>query len=200
MKINYFFRKYPSLFFIFLAMLFVGIEGSFTFCSKSVCPGFTDAYYDQWFPYTTGQQIVFATLSGKADTVKIGSAEKSQPFSSYNACGSSYASVRSDSGSTFFYVNAYNNGNTQTTIMLDSFETAGIAISDTGIVTNAESVSIPPKFLSSVTLNGKTFSDVQLLSKDTIYSSTNIYKVWMARNKGLVAYQKRIANELFIRQ
>jgi hypothetical protein len=203
MNVNQLFRKYPAVLFTFLCVLFAGIESLFTFCSKQTCAGFVDTYYDQWFPYSNGQKPIFISQTTN-DTFNITSAYKTLPYTSggfeSRGCGGANASVSGNKDSTQLSIYAWQADLTAINISLGNFAVSGIAITDTGIVANPENKSYASVFQNSAILSNKTFANVQMIMQDTLLYKYTVYKIWLAKDKGLVGYQKRLGNELFVLQ
>src|SRR5947208_17180817 len=81
--IRSFFKKHLALNIFGLAVLFILIDGLYSFCSKPKmvnCPAFDDTNFDNWFPYQPSQKLYFTSSQNKHDTVTIGGITKSPSY------------------------------------------------------------------------------------------------------------------------
>ena len=83
-------------------------------------------------------------------------------------------------------------------IGVKDLEVVASAITDTGFIFRA--VGIQTFFKPTVSLNGKTFSNVQLIQVDTSTKSSGVYRIYFEKNTGLAAYEEYPSHELWIRQ
>ena len=195
MKVRQLFRKYPAVLFMVLCLLFIGIEAIFSFCSEKkdiVCPTFSNINYDQWFPYATNQSFRFQSPSN-SDSLKIIAVSKKSDCSDL-------AYITSDS-SNLLSIHAYGSVGNDVTFKFRGIEILRGAIKDTGLVMNNDGQNQAfLEYQNTVVLNGLTFQNAELIYVDTILNKTDVFKIWLAKDKGIVGYQKRLGNELFVLQ
>jgi hypothetical protein len=212
-KLNLFFEKKPVLSFILLALLLACLQGSVSFCSKKNCAAFSNANFDSWFPYRQGQTVYYATINNEVDSLvnitiyKSPASTSSGGFSS-RACVVS-ASVQSqyiDSADPYLHLNyIIDDGSATNTVQLNinQFFVSGTNITDSGITINA-AISMYPvqsSFYNSLTIEGKNYSDVQMILRDTAGLAANsVCKIWIAKNIGLLAYQEYPSLTIWLKQ
>lgn len=195
--------KHPAIFFMLLCVTLIGIELTFSFCGRKKCEGFMDAVYDQWLPYTTNQLIIYNS-SIHADTIFITNVTKSEPYETSGGfeskgCGVTQASIFSSS-TLQFSVYAEQSGSTYLDFNFGGFYISQQSLNDSGFIVKSGDRTYFSSYQNTVLLNNQQFSNVQVLLKDTLVYKNDVYKIWLAKNKGIVAYQKRIGNELFVLQ
>jgi len=83
---------------------------------------------------------------------------------------------------------------------LYDFVAGGTGISDTGIVFTTPQVNHQSQYFAVFTLNGKPYNNLQVLERDSTGLKESIYKVYIARNIGLVAYEYYSVKIVFIKK
>lgn len=189
---------------IFILGLWMIIPG--IFCTKSGgvefhdCPAFQDNFYDQWFPYVPSQAIRFRTASGVENTILIDRVDKTPDYKYYTPGGGNCnpkVTVRSSDlnstsipflleYSTAAQANGLNISIKHTIIYAQNFK-------DTGInqLTGSNQRFNRFQFLSSFTINGKTYPNVQIISRDTMVDkASDIFKVIIAKQVGILSFEE----------
>lgn len=173
-------------------------------CKKVPCPGFNDVQFTSWFPYTANQEIIFKN-AGSYDTITIGSIDNSNAYDARQGCYNpdhgcymnSFISSSQLTGNGYKFslvyhtVTPFESGSTtkEITFQLYGFNVRGSEINDQGVQ------MIFPAFYSSqyfpsITVGGSVFNNVQLIKKDTADGNyAGPYKIYVAKNTGLVAYE-----------
>lgn len=206
-----------------LLLLAVIVCAFFASCSDScsgkqvTCPAFDDKLALQWVPYSQNQQFIFSSAAG-TDTFGIINAYTSvsyqdtvtarSPFCSAEASFTTgYGSFDNAKKNVFdisLRVNQdefSNATNRETSIHIKENFFAGNGFSDTGLI-KSSSYNFISYFHQFAAVGNKTFSNVQEIYSDTVQQVLNpgeIYKFWMARNIGIVAYEEYHGN-LWVKQ
>jgi hypothetical protein len=212
-KLNLFFEKKPFLSFILLAGLLACLEGAFSFCSKIHCAGFTDAEFDSWFPYAQGKTVYFKSGNNDIDSLynlsvfKTAASTTSGGFGG-GKCDAPLATIQSvyvDSATLFFML-SYNTfggsgSNNILNLNVNQFLVTGINITDSGIVISPTLNPVQSSFYSSLTIEGNNYNNVQVIQTDTTGLAANsVYKIWLAKNIGLLAYQEYPSLAIWLKQ
>jgi len=201
-------QRHPFIFLLVLILFLAGIEGSFSFCSKKPCPGFSDPFFDQWFPYQPGTSCYFKSNSGQTDTLNINSLYKSDPSTTGGGFESGSCSTSADIESKDSTTSrplalsvqySVSSDFKHLSIRLNSFYAQASDLGDSGLVTTPFS-SVNASYLSSLQINGRTYYKVQILQTDTTESSPDIYKIWLSSGNGIIAYEKRNGLQQFVKQ
>jgi hypothetical protein len=199
---------------IFILGLWMIIPG--IFCGKHGgveiydCPAFQDSFYDQWFPYANSQAIRFRTSRGVETTMLIDRVDKTPDYKYYTPGGGSCnpkVTIRSSdvNSSSIHFMLEYsladqaNNLN----ISLKTIVIQGQNIKDTGInqLTGASLRFNRFQFLSSFIINGKTYPNVQIISRDTVQDKADdIYKLIIAKQVGILAFEEYPSLERWLKQ
>jgi hypothetical protein len=163
-------------------------------CTKTDCPPFADAGFDAWFPYQEGQTIYFTSDKKDKDTLLFNSVYRSPEHRTYGGGGkcnawayysSTYMHV---SPKVYLSINTYPGGNALS-VNLNTFKLDEATITEAGIT--AKNTGYSATALSNVAINSKTFSTVSLLQRDTIANKeAGVYKVWVSKGAGIVAYEQ----------
>jgi hypothetical protein len=171
-------------------------------CTKTDCPPFADAGFDAWFPYQEGQTIYFTSDKKDKDTLLFNSIYRSPEHRTYGGGGkcnawayysSSYMHV---SPKVYLSINTFPGGNALS-IKLNEFNLDKASISEAGITTKNSAFSAT--VLPNIEINGKTFSTVSLLQRDTISNKdVGVYKVWVAKGAGIVSYENYPSREQWV--
>ena len=212
-KLNLFFEKKPFLSFILLACLLACLEGALSFCSKINCPAFSDANFDSWFPYQQGKTIYFRSNNNDIDSLynlsvfKTAASTTSGGFGG-GKCDAPLATIQSvyvDSATLFFTL-SYNTfggsgSNDILNLNVNQFPIRGINITDSGIVINPTFNPVQSSFYSSLPIEGNNYNNVQVIQADTAGLAANsVYKIWLAKNIGLLAYQEYPSLTIWLKQ
>lgn len=177
------------------------------------CPAFDDNIVKQWIPYENRSILIFTSSSGK-DTFYIEAVSKSDPYqttiSARSPSCNSNKQWNSYGDPLNIYVgravDQYNSSsieNINISIKEQSF--TGYGFTDTGInVRNSYDGSVSEKtnFFTTITLNNSVFNNVQSLEKDTtsMIKPDGIYKIYLAKNKGIVAYEELPYKTLWVKK
>lgn len=191
----------------------------FSFCtSKKVsCPAFTDARTISWFPYTEGQQLIFKTSGNIADTFTTGKVDKTEAYEytqgwygSRGGCSAHYSVNFLDKtpASVFpFYMSANTHESFPQANPVFAYVYAYNTTHFSGYITDTglSKLSVDGNFLSqyypSLSFNGTTYAEVQELQRTS--SGNEVLKIdliYIARNKGIIAYKRTGNPDLFIKQ
>jgi hypothetical protein len=185
-------------------------------CKKVTCPAFNDPMFDKWFAFPY-YQAIFSTNTNKTDTFVIAASSKSGSYQANQGCYN--ASSGCSASTTINLIPVTNNGfskgsvsynsqtpftssNTEKTIVfkLYNFMVTAKDIDAQGLVINPGSPLVT-QHIDNIVLNGKNFSNVQMLRQDTSDKKyLGPYKVYIAQNMGLVAYETYPAIELWVKQ
>lgn len=210
-KLNAFFKSHPRFSFIGIALLFLFIEGLYSFCSKPKsypthnCPAFTDANFDAWFPYGPGTKLFFASTLNKKDTINIIFVGKSidEPFAPAGAC-TSYIHINSEPDTTPTHnklrlgLEKKEGSPSDLLIAFYDFQLTNARLLDNTI---SPTDTYKSKDLSTVSINGKTFANLTELMRDTTTGKTaGVYKIWVAKGSGIIGYERYPTLEQFAKQ
>ena len=83
-------------------------------------------------------------------------------------------------------------------IQLKDLQVSAVDVSDTGFVFHANDVL--SNYQPSMSIGGRTFNQVQLIQTDTSIKASGAYKMYFAKNMGLIAYEEYPSHQLWIRQ
>lgn len=198
-----------------LAIIGILIVFQHTSCFKSGgttfydCPAFADPLYDEWFPYLKGQIIRYKNAAGFENTITIEMMEKTPTYKYYDGGGSCAPSVSVRTSLPTFssipFQIQYGKGTSFNNLYigLKNIVINAGNIRDTGIVIQASSINRFNKsqFFPTYTLNGINYSNVQVISRDTISDkATDIYKVFIAKKIGILGYEEYPSLVLFSKQ
>jgi hypothetical protein len=176
-----------------------------TSCFKSAgttfydCPAFSDPVYDDWFPYLRSQVIKYKNAAGLENTISIHQMEKSPDYKYYDGGGSCLPNVRVESSQTnsssIPFLLEYRKGvvYSSVNIVLKTVSFDADNIKDTGLMHLPGTTRRFNKtqFLSVYNLNGKNYSNVQIITRDTgVDKATDIYKIVIAKKIGILAFEE----------
>ena len=186
-------------------------------CKKVPCPSFNDPDALSLFPYSVNQKIVLGN-SSNTDTITIAYADQSPAYDAdrgcvngANACNTNYrvqsremlangpAKLEMDFSSSTPFGSAVTTN--YISLRLYNFNFTGWISSSQGLQPNSVIYSV--QHYNSVNIGGNTFSNVDLVIKDTTNSSNKThgpYKVYLAKNQGLVAYENYPALDMWVKQ
>jgi hypothetical protein len=201
-------------------MLNIVIPGGCTICTckKVPCAGYNNPMFDSWFPYDSGDVKIFSGGS-VTDTFSFSSIYETSNYEAGRGCimhsdpgCSSVKDITSleTNGNTFlrkfqatFSASSDWNGNISgksCAVSVYGFSVDGYDISDTGIVFKTPSPSAVSTFNPSVSLSGKTYQSVQVFVRDTAGLKEGVYKIYIQKNAGVLAYEMYPSKTLFIRK
>ncbi len=199
------FNKRPVLAFMGLCIFMMAIEGIFSFCGKKKCSGFLNPTYDDWFPYNTGRSTFFLSPSEK-DSLFISYTNKTEPYETSGgfeskSCSSIGATIAGNTKTNIrLNIDAMDNGTFNINFNFGGLSINANAITDTGLASTGDAPKMASLFSGSINLNNKIYNNVQAIEVDTFSSKPLVYKVWLAKSRGIVAYQKRLGHTLFVLQ
>lgn len=188
-------------------IVFAALE-MLTSCSRTkYCPGFSYTRFEAWFPYTEGQQLTFMNARQEKDSIIIYWYERSgakELKMGWHEPSCSMEAAIHGSGNIPLYI--YCNIDEDRKYMgmsIADFGVMGVSLGDTGLV--VDSIAVNPRYKStyhsSLNLNGKTYSSVQLFEKDTTGISTEgLCRVYLCKENGIIAYEKYPSHELWVKQ
>lgn len=197
-----------------IIVLFIGVEALFSFCSKKKsCPAFQDPDFDYWFPYRQGEVVYFQSTGNDKDTLRIETVHRSEAYET----GGGWYGGSCNSGASIYSQHTVGQppalqvqwslfeGNpvSRTEVVLREFRLYGATLERQGItIENAPYNGIyTGTYLPTTTLDGRTFSRVLEIQRDTTASKEmGIYKIWLASGQGVVAYQHYPTNERWVKQ
>lgn len=179
------------------------------------CPAFDDELFTTWFPYSQNQQLVFSSLALN-DTFHISRASRSGSYNDTVTARSPYCIAEAS-----FTTNASNPGeappfNILYNISHDEFANKtekyirirvknrsfdSKELSDTGLV-NDFTGYLQTHYKVTDTIGSKAYTNVQQVSVDTTSTSfklNEVYKFWLAKHQGIVAYEEYHGN-LYVKQ
>ena len=178
-------------------------------CKKVPCPAFNDTSFSQWFPYNTDDKVIFQSTS-VSDTISLYVA-KSEAYEATQGCfGASggctpgncqiYSNELSTSYNRKFQVSIFGGSLKNISFDFYQFNCQATDITDTGLV--LMDTSSHSNYYSSFNIRGKTFSNVQLITKDTAGNNkiAGPYKIFLAKDAGIVAYETYPDLELRVKQ
>jgi hypothetical protein len=186
-------------------------------CKQVPCPAFNDPEFMNWFPYAPDQKIVFRSNS-LTDTITIGQLTKSEGYEAnkgcYNSasgCNTDYQAYSVEAGTSFhtkFYFLYYGQKPFESsvtsksiTLRFYSFHCTASDVSSEGLQLRAGIYS--SQYYPSVTVAGNVFSNVQVIVKDTSNSINKIagpYRIYLAKNQGIVGYDEYPVLRTWVKQ
>lgn len=179
------------------------------------CPAYSETGMSNWFPYSPNTRLIYSSNS-TTDTINIKSIEVTGPYEDrvsarnpYCIADKTWSSLElTSAGFPRFRIQAtqfndtYNPPNSREEVYLsiDREYFSGKGISDTGFVKENFSTQ-KSQFFPSISVGTNTFSKVQVIEKDTIVNkASRIYKIWIAKHNGLVAYQEYPSKKIWVKQ
>ncbi len=202
--------KKAALLFIYTSSAFWFNSCSICSCKKVDCPPYDNPGLDQWTKNPSGNQFIFVNSTSARDTFTIWPIEVSSGYEANKGCieggdrGCDEYFRMSTNGNPKFtlYYNSFTSWDSKkvemVNIRLKDLEVMASGITDTGFIFH--SIGIQAVFNPTVSLNGKTFSNVQLIQVDTSVKFTSVYRIYFEKNRGLLAYEEYPSHELWIRQ
>lgn len=185
------------------------------------CPAFNDPLALQWIPYKANEQLIFKS-ENVSDTFLLekidisgsyeGSISGSNPncrstadFYSFERLGGDFTdglqiNIEND-------VDQYTSARpSRVVIELKNADFYGFGFSDTGIVMHRNANVLGQDITSfhpTLQIGNSFFQNVQVLEKDTSYLNDKIpsvYKIWLCKNKGIIAYEEFPEHNLWMKQ
>jgi hypothetical protein len=178
------------------------------------CPAFNEPKLDQWINPMENSTLLFKNSSSLlTDTLALGKIQRSTTTQVSKGC--MHPATGCHANLLFFdlqtasnvpkftltfdsFTGWDNNTTKQFTIEYKGLFVIGMGVTDTGFVTST--AGIQTMFSSTISLNGKSFSNVQLISADSSVKATGITQLYFARNVGIVAFKTYPAQELWVKQ
>lgn len=178
-------------------------------CKKVTCPAYTNANFDQWFPYTAAQQVIYMDTAHQQnnDTITITDLTATQAYEANKGCYNGASGCSSDKYiySNNFSVN-YNAAADWDGVAIDSnyslkvydFSVTAGRLSNTGF----GNTSLPEAFYPMLSLNSKDYQNVQVIYRqDTAaIKGEGISEIYLQKNTGLLAYRYYPSQTLFVRK
>ena len=183
-------------------------------CQKVTCGRYSDPKMDEWINGFYSVAAVFQNSTSAKDTFFMPSPQKSDVYEAQKGCVGAdpgcmstlmlYSDNLTSTGRRKFLINYRfltgwdNSTSKQIALSVHDLEIVADNISDTGFV--FLNPKINTAFSSSITIAGRTFLNVQRLQADTSVKGPNIYKIYFAKNLGLVAYEEYPSKKVWVRQ
>jgi hypothetical protein len=205
-------RHFFTAFFI-VAITFTFNSCDVCSCKKVLCSAFDDAHFNSWFPYNSNKTAVFKNSSGSADTIKFFAIEKSSSYEITRGCISGRSSNCTTNAS--IYADAkLSNTNTNISIYFTGYSEQSKNISfsfgdfrfQANDIANEGFSEISPfnytaGFFAQLNINNTAFTNVQQITRDTTSGKEpGIYKLYLSRDNGIIAYEKYPSLDTFIKQ
>ncbi len=211
-------KPYSSITVLFMLMFFSGLYSCKDTCSckKVPCPGYKNQMFDQWFPYKTSDQLIFKDSLGSIDTIMINNVQFTDAYEAKKGCigADNGCSIRKDIFSKEVVNNNYSlkfsveygsNSDWGGTVVdsgysmqLYDFKLNAYSLKDTGFLVWPGQSS---KFYTTILFNGQTYKNVQAIwNNDTTSLKTGVYKIYIQKNSGLLAYEYYPSKIWWLRQ
>jgi hypothetical protein len=183
------------------------------------CPGYDNGFFAQWFPYNTGDVYYFSDSSGARDTLAIDTVIRTAPYKieekpdgvneacfsegiirSYNR----YSSTRASRAS--LEIKHELNGGMGNDVVFISFNKLSIHAKITNYdITNlswTDTAAHQMERAATVTVNGRTFNEVVIITTTDagVAANDGVDKLYIAKGKGIVAYRKYPAGDVYARE
>ena len=180
-------------------------------CKKVSCPAFEDVDFQNWFaPYQSLQQSIYKYQSS-TDTITTGIPNKNQTYEASQGCmGANLGclmnfSVESYEISATFrrkLALSYNGSSASSfiTLFVMGFDCSASDINDQGLVLTSGAYT--SNYATSLTLNGNSFNNVQVITRDTTtnHFTDQPYKVYLSKSAGVIAYEMYPGLQLWVKQ
>lgn len=189
-------------------LFFTTLLVSITACSyQETCPAFGDNQFDLWFPYKENQILYFKSGTGTVDSIKISRASRTseyqitKKFLNPAHCSTS-AIIASDltfnpSLSLEIQVEKNPDSDSYYFITAATGYISANKLTDTGAVVFGQYHTYT-RYSDQQIINGITYSKVQEVNMDTLhYLHFQASKIWIAKNKGVIGFQRRQSGEIF---
>ena len=171
-------------------------------CSRKIdCPGYKDDTLDSWFPYRTNQSVVFASTANVQNRFTLENTETTAPYqqrggiygpSLWCEAKKVFQSKETDSfkrsKAIIELLSRREGRSVRITIDGNNLDIFGFSASGTGQLTSGGRIMVP-RLIPQITLGNKTFLNVMEAVGDTSLSnSAGFYKVYYAKDLGLISY------------
>ena len=181
-------------------------------CKTILCPAFEDADFQTWFAaYQSNQKSIFKYQS-TYDTITTSVPHKNEAYETKQGClfGNRGGCLLSFSvGSDEIATNmrrklsiSYMGGPGSSSISLSvmGFDCSAIDLNDQGLVLSPGRYT--GSYAASLTLNGTSFNNVQVITRDTTMDQLTgqPYKVYLSKGTGLIAYEIFPSRQLWVKQ
>jgi hypothetical protein len=178
----------------------------------SACAAFSDTFFDMWFPYSLGKEVVFLSSTGSEKKLSIRqqykSVERSASAYEYDCdipspelsllppsgqCPNALIESTPPTDNTVGLRIAYSPSR-ELMLYVDTTTLYATSLQDTGIV-NLEQIGSSrfnsSRFYPSYVSNGTTYNNVQVITRDTAVDHTKgIYKLVLAQKVGILEYEE----------
>lgn len=191
---------------------------SFTFfscnvcsCKKVPCPAFEDVNFQTWFAsYQSAQQSIYKYQSS-FDTITLASPIKNETYEASQGCIGANQGCSMNYSAESYEISAtlrrklslnYFGAPSQKSISIwvMGFDCYANDVNNQGLV--PVSGVYTGSFSSSLTLDGKTFNNVQVIMRDTTTNHfiDQPYKIYLSKGPGLIAYEMYPGLQLWVKQ
>lgn len=213
-------RKFTAFLFLLCSVcLFISSCKDTCSCKQVPCPAYSNPGLDAWFPYDSGQVNIFSNGVAK-DTITFLITYISPAYEANKGCMHAdngcnmqktiFSKEINNANAAKFVCNWYSSAdwdgnNTEKSLQLFvqgfSLPSDGTVMSDTGLVLNPNTGAFISKYFSSLTLNGKQFTNVQQIEYAAPDNKTdNVYKIYIAKSAGLIGYEYFLSKELWVKE
>lgn len=184
-------------------------------CKKIPCPGFENTNFSSWFPYSSAQAIPFSNNAGNTDTIEFLSVATSSPYEANKGCYNSSSGCTIDANiygtaklsnsniRIFFWGETPFESSNQAKRIDMQFGNFTLQASDI----NSQGLQniFPPNYTATfypqLTLNNISFTNVQLIKKDTFSAKEQgIYKLYLSQGQGIIGYEQYPSTTTWIKQ
>jgi hypothetical protein len=186
-------------------------------CSRKTwdCPGFDSPELSGWFPYGNTGLLVYQNNTGQRDSVHLNNLETTTPYTTTGT--SRYCSAQRHLEST----EKMPNGDLKMAVRLTKSENSG-NFTNSGLITlhnymavefqNVTATTLGTarfnystpmtiQYFSTLNIGSRTFNDAAVASRDTVSDkSAGIYKLYIAKNQGVVGYEELPSRSLYVLQ
>jgi hypothetical protein len=188
-------------------------------CSKTVpCAGYNDGLLDSWFPYKSNQKLIFKNSANAYDTFDLrltDSTSEYQVKSTTVSCEvvKALRSTKTDSsGRSMFnvFLSVSQAGysteiNRNVFIYLYQNNISGVGITENGFdkvsFNDGDGVNASVQNFSNYNVAGNSYPTVQVISRDTfVNKKAGVYKFILAKNNGIVSYEKNPGGIIWVKQ
>lgn len=199
---------------LFSLLVFVGtVYTSCGECGKKIaCPGYNGAVLKDWFPYNDNQELVFMNDQNETDTFHLKNTATTAPYEFISSYG---RPARCHAENVFMSTETDSSGYSRLRVSLneeENFKTARLALSRQYInIYELEEnkyarVEIGPKpavsqHLQRASIGNRIFTNVYEAKTDTTGDkSSGIYRVFIRKGEGLVAYSEYPSLTTWVKQ
>ena len=180
-------------------------------CKKIACPAFEDVDFQTWFAaYQSSQQFIFK-YQASFDTITLSTPNKNEAYESSQGCYgrnqrcSMDFSVGSNEITAGFrqklLIRYFGGpGSASISLWVMGFDCNAIDVNDQGLVLTSGKYT--SSYAASLTLNGMSFNNVQVITRDTTTDqfTEQPYKVYLSKGGGMVAYEIFPGHQLWVKQ